>query len=303
MKADISRQFVLGTVQLGLSYGIANQLGKPTHEEAQEVIKCAWNAGIRCFDTAQTYGESEEVLGLSWGACHANEPRVITKLAAGIDIDSAQTVLESVRRSLKRLKIERLWGLMMHDEDSVVRWREGRDRGLVALRKAGLVEHLGVSVYSVERAVEALEHPDIDIIQVAANVFDRRMYRSGVFKMAQDKGKTVFIRSLFLQGLVCMQPDKVSAVKHAKAALDALLKFCGDIRVPVRQFAFDHVHWMNPHGRYVIGAETAAQVSSNAALFLSEPLQASVHEQWNKLWSADEIELIDPRLWPSLVKK
>jgi len=52
---------VLGTAQLGLPYGIANQTGQPDQVVATAIIREAWNQGIREFDTAQGYGDSEQV--------------------------------------------------------------------------------------------------------------------------------------------------------------------------------------------------------------------------------------------------
>ena len=57
------RRLVLGTVQLGMPYGIANRLGKPSQEVATSIVRTAWSKGIREFDTAQGYGDSETVLG------------------------------------------------------------------------------------------------------------------------------------------------------------------------------------------------------------------------------------------------
>ncbi|MEN9561731.1 MAG: hypothetical protein RIQ56_1004, partial [Candidatus Parcubacteria bacterium] len=55
-------KLVLGTVQLGMSYGIGNFSGQPSRAQALEIIDRAWEAGIRTFDTAAAYGEAEIVL-------------------------------------------------------------------------------------------------------------------------------------------------------------------------------------------------------------------------------------------------
>ena len=53
---------VLGTVQFGMDYGIANLMGKPTRKDILSILALAWEKGIRRFDTAPGYG-SEKVLG------------------------------------------------------------------------------------------------------------------------------------------------------------------------------------------------------------------------------------------------
>ncbi len=63
MKA-LSRM-TLGTVQLGLNYGIANSEGKPDAEKAYAILDKAIDTGVKCLDTASGYGDSEKVIG-SW---------------------------------------------------------------------------------------------------------------------------------------------------------------------------------------------------------------------------------------------
>ena len=53
----------LGTVQLGLSYGINNADGKPSQETANAILNAALEGGINTLDTAGAYGDSEVVIG------------------------------------------------------------------------------------------------------------------------------------------------------------------------------------------------------------------------------------------------
>ena len=56
-------RLVLGTSQLGMSYGINNKTGKPDFDMACDIVRTAFDQGVTRFDTAQVYGDSEEVLG------------------------------------------------------------------------------------------------------------------------------------------------------------------------------------------------------------------------------------------------
>ena len=58
-----SSQFVLGTAQLGSAYGLANKEGKLSPEKAFKVLDEAILRGVRIFDTASGYGDSEEIIG------------------------------------------------------------------------------------------------------------------------------------------------------------------------------------------------------------------------------------------------
>ena len=52
----------LGTVQLGLNYGIANRYGKPDKQKLFPA-KRSFENGITSLDTARGYGDSEQVIG------------------------------------------------------------------------------------------------------------------------------------------------------------------------------------------------------------------------------------------------
>ena len=55
--------YTLGTVQLGMPYGISNRSGQPSREIARQMLDTAYDLGVRALDTASDYGTSEEILG------------------------------------------------------------------------------------------------------------------------------------------------------------------------------------------------------------------------------------------------
>src|SRR6056297_432337 len=75
------QKLCLGTAEFGLDYGVANKYGKPSLEKAFEMLDFAFERGIHFFDTAQAYGNAEEVLGeyLS-GITHLTGYHIISKL-------------------------------------------------------------------------------------------------------------------------------------------------------------------------------------------------------------------------------
>ena len=55
--------FALGTVQLGLTYGLGEHAAKPTEEAAFAILDRAVDLGVNTLDTANNYGDSEAVIG------------------------------------------------------------------------------------------------------------------------------------------------------------------------------------------------------------------------------------------------
>ena len=53
----------LGTVQFGMDYGITNDLGQISKDEAKLILAKAYSNNIEFIDTAQSYGNSEQIIG------------------------------------------------------------------------------------------------------------------------------------------------------------------------------------------------------------------------------------------------
>ena len=293
----LSRRLALGTAQLGMPYGIANRNGRPSEETATGIIEKAWQEGICLFDTAGSYGESEAVLGRCFQRIGTgSDPMIITKLDP--DLDEAGPVLESIYRSLKRLKQPSLWALLLHREEMLDSWDELWRPVFNEARELGVVLYSGVSVYNPERALQALECKDLDLIQLPANVFDRRMSRSGIFTRARDQGIKIFIRSVFLQGLALMEPFELPGqMGFAKTALDTLSSFCLESDLERQSFLLHYLFLRYPDSVIIFGAETVEQVKQNCRLAKQDLISAEICDQWDQVWPLDDERLVNPTLW------
>lgn len=72
--------FTLGTVQLGMDYGLGEHTQKPPKEAAFALLDRAAACGVNALDTANNYGDSERTIG-EWLRMKRPEdrPYVITK--------------------------------------------------------------------------------------------------------------------------------------------------------------------------------------------------------------------------------
>src|SRR5690349_9168025 len=92
---------ILGTVQLGHAYGIANTTGRPDDAAAARLLAAAAEVGVSHLDTARAYGDSEERIG----RLAADLPlRVVTKVAPLGPHGTPDAVRASVRASLDALR-------------------------------------------------------------------------------------------------------------------------------------------------------------------------------------------------------
>lgn len=299
MSVSTSR-LTLGTAQLGMPYGIANVTGQPGRAAVTEIIATAWAVGVRCFDTAQAYGDSETVLGLALARLGvAGEAHIITKLSPSVDAGNVSAILDSLRASLARLGVERIWGVMLHREDHLHQWDKGIGEAFARAKQEGLIVHAGVSVYSPDYAWRALQQEGLSVLQVPANIFDRRMLRTGVLAEAARRGTQVFVRSVYLQGLILLPVTCVAqTAPFAVTAVAAAESFCRARGIGRQEFALRYALALDPFVRLVVGAETREQVAENAHLIEMAPLPSVLCQEWDASWPDDPELLVDPSQWP-----
>jgi len=291
-------RLVLGTAQLGMTYGIANKSGKPSLDLAKQIIKTAWENGIREYDTAQGYGESEKILGdavLSLGL--GSDFRVMTKFDPNLDHFNRATLEKAVKVSLSRLNVPILHGLMLHKEEHLEIWEKGLGDFLRGFVTKGLTEHIGVSVYSPDKAVLALETDGITIVQLPSNIFDRRFEKAGVFRLATDKGKQIYVRSIFLQGLALMRVEELPGhMKFAVSALKRMDTLCNDARLTRQGLALGYVREAYPNAKILFGAEAPGQVEENMVCW-NESLHVNIIARVQKAFDNIEEQILNPVFW------
>jgi aryl-alcohol dehydrogenase-like predicted oxidoreductase len=252
-------KLIIGTVQFGMAYGVANRNGQVQREEARAILSRIREAGVQTLDTAIVYGESEKVLG----EVGVGDWRVISKLPPLPANESSiqKWVQSSVEGSLARLKMSRLHGLLFHNPDDL----QGMHglalyKAVQLLKEQGLVKKIGISIYSPDELPSLCEKFHFDIVQAPFNVLDRRIVTSGWAQKLKAMGTEIHVRSVFLQGLLLMNQRPAAFAKWATlwqdwdqwlektsvSALKASLNFA------LQEPAIDHV---------VIGVESESQLS------------------------------------------
>jgi aryl-alcohol dehydrogenase-like predicted oxidoreductase len=203
-------KIALGTVQFGLNYGVTNSEGQVSLDEVGSMLELAKQGGVSVIDTAIAYGDSETTLG----QFDLSPFSVVSKIPSRKNY--SESIEKSVSESLKRLNIDSLYGVMLHDEGDVFSENNKLLNELRSLQEQGLIQRVGASFYSPEIAFKAIDEGIVDIIQVPGNQLDSRFCQYGVFDKAVSKNVEVHVRSLFLQGLLAINDHKrpISFQKH-----------------------------------------------------------------------------------------
>ncbi|MFD0714192.1 aldo/keto reductase [Paenibacillus sp. GCM10027626] len=280
----------LGTVQLGMTYGIANKSGIPDESASSAMLQAALDHGITCFDTASAYGESEKVLG-SFFARKSSPPVIVSKIRLEVGADTSAAEVEAQMRrfaegSLSQLQVKQVPIMMLHNPD-VIRFHANTVmRVLESLIAEGVIGKAGVSLgANIDEHMRDLwpivEHDLFEAIQIPINILDHRLlYNEGLAKL-QQQGKIVFARSVFLQGLLFMEDDELPLyLQEAKEPLAILRKLSQTYDMSIAQMAFSFVRDMPEIHSLVVGAETVGQLEENVSLMqgpaLSEELRMDI---------------------------
>ena len=294
---DISR-YILGTAQLGFDYGIANRDGQPDQKKADSIVRSAWNAGARTFDTARAYGMSESVLGRSLKLNgYAGDSKIITKISPVHGCSDYSWVRNSISASLESLGVPSLWAVLLHSYDMIDDWESGLGDELLRLKAAKMIRYLGVSVYTSKEVERLIDHPDIDIIQAPCNMWSPELITDGILETALEMKKLILIRSIFLQGLLIMSPEQVKLrlpqayeaslvwneflAESGMGAWDICMRFAGSLEVPV-----------------IMGAENENQALTNGRFLDINPLDVNdIQEISERIKPYLSESVVNPTKW------
>lgn len=219
----------MGGVLFGQDYGVAHPKKCVPEEEVRRILSRA-SGEIQFLDTAISYGDSEKVIGRCLPKNHHFQ--IITKTSSFQGNKVSSNHRHSVRldfdQSLRNLRQDGLYGLLVHHASDILS-EGGEDivSEIMKIKKAGDVEKIGVSAYCRDEVEKVMERFPLDIIQVPVSALDRRLLKDGWLQSMKERGVEVHGRSLFLQGVLLMDPVVLPpSLEGLKSGLNGFLSFC-----------------------------------------------------------------------------
>jgi len=291
-------QLMLGTVQFGLKYGIANKSGQPSYEQSRDILAAAHEGGVNCLDTAAGYGNSEEVVGQALQELGLSDQfTVITKvmtipddLPAG-EVDAF--VEHSVQRSLRRLQLQVLPLCLMHKE-SDYHYMES----LIKIKEKGLARHIGVSGNSPDDSMTIVTGGHAEAVQLPSSLLDQRFVKAGVFSAAKERGVATFVRSVFLQGLLMMRDEEIlPELAPALPVLARLRTIAREAGLTMQELAVRFILGVPGVSCVLTGVESVEQVRQNVRIFDAGPLSPDLMEAVTTAVPEMPENVIKPYMW------
>lgn len=272
----------LGTVELGLPYGLPGSEARPTVREAERLLHHALDRGINHLDTARAYGDSEAIIGGVLGG-RRQEVVLTTKVSGG----DAKSMQESVETSLRHLRTDRVDILMLHSA-----FEPAAAEHLLAVRERGYCRYVGASVYGPEAALTAIDSGLVDCLQLGYSPLDRRPEKE-VFRRAEVAGVGIIARSVLLKGALSHRYRNLPASYADLQAAVARLERFG---LPLPELAYRYVRSQSQVATVLAGTAHVAELDE--ILSYSEPLPPELSEAIRREPLLAETWL-HPGLWPS----
>lgn len=287
---SINNKIILGTVQFGLNYGINNKFGKPKIEEIFEILDYAYANNITLLDTADAYGNSSDVIGL-YHQCHTNQFDVITKFKSKNNF----LLKEWMDQQLERLNIKQLYACMFHDFEDY----KNNQHLIIELKikqEKGIINKIGVSVYTNSQFEEVINDSNIELIQLPYNLLDNYSQRGKLLEIAKEMGKEIHTRSVFLQGLFFKDIDEFQKkLAPLKVSVSKLIELSNKFKIGVGSIALNYTTNNKNIDNVLMGVDTLEQLKSNLEI-LNQALPKELVNKIDKIIVQD-IELLNPSNW------
>lgn len=185
-----------------------NSYGNTDDGESIKAIKKSFALGCNFFDTADVYGHghSEELLGIALSNIRKNV-FIATKVGGAYMYNdeklghvnfTPEYIRFALEQSLLRLRTDYIDVYQLHNP-TLQMIKEGEVfKPLRQLQEQGKIKHVGVSVFTLDEGLAALDH--VDSVQCVFNIIDPRNYE--MMETAKRRGIAIIVREPLANGLL-----------------------------------------------------------------------------------------------------
>ncbi|MDP3174046.1 bifunctional regulator KidO [Phenylobacterium sp.] len=268
MNAPLSK-LGLGSGQFALDQLPAAGRGRGRDVEARDILSIAARAGLGVFELTGHSAQAETIVG---GIMPRPVPfRVVLST---VRPDRGPDVVEAeLRAQLRRLGLERCDAILaptatdLFGPQGLALW----DR-LKYLRDQGLCRRIGMSVYASDDPVGLARRFRPDIVQAPASLLDQRLLVDGSLAELAAMGVEVHLRSIFLNGLLFLPPDRApSHLKSAASRISRARRLIAEGRSDPLQAALGFALSRPEASAVLVGVSSAAEMSAVVAAAMRPP--------------------------------
>lgn len=258
----------LGTSQFGLDQPPGPR-GRPRDAEARDILSIAGRSGLTVLEVARGTVSADTHLR---GALPQPNPFRMTLTA--VRPDRGPDVVEAeLRAQMLRLGVERVDTIVAASATDLFSplgpqlW----DR-LKAMKDEGLCQRIGVPVYASDDPVGVARRFKPDVVQAPASLLDQRLLLDGSLAAIAELGVEVHLRSIFLNGVLFLPPDRApSHLKAAAGRISRARRLIAEGRSDPLQAALGFALSRPEASHVLVGVTSAAEMSAVVAAAMSPP--------------------------------
>jgi len=289
----------LSVPKLGLGTApLANLYETIPEAQAVETIRQALARGVNFFDTAPLYGSglAERRLALALADVPRDQYVLATKIGRLVRPDgsivfdySRDGVLRSLEASLKRLQLDRVDILHIHEPeaDDEQALREAFPT-LAALREQGVIQAIGAGMNRWQAVADFVREVDFDCFLLAGRYTLLEQGALEFLALCQEKGISLFLAGVYNSGILASGPRPGAKYNYRDAPPEIVQKaqhlvaICHRHQIPLNVAALQFAMAHPATTALVVGAASAAEVRANIEA-LQRPLPS---ELWQDLKTA-----------------
>lgn len=264
--------------------------GRSPQAEVQDILEVAARAGVRLFDVTGRSVQAEREIGAV-----LPHPERFNVCISTIRPDRGPDIVEAeARASLGRLGVAQAECIFVPSvaellgPHGAVLW----DR-LRALKDEGLTRKIGVSVFASDDPLGVARRFRPDIVQAPASLLDQRLINDGTLAAIAGLGMEVHLRSIFLNGLLLLPPDRApSHLREAATRISRARRMIAEGRSDPLQAALGFALSRPEASAVLVGVSSAAELNAIVAAAASPPPDLD----WDDM-AIDDPDALDPGAW------
>ena len=211
-----------------------------------------------------------------------------------IGIEELRDLEESLSSSLNKLKINKLYALLVHSSKDLL-----KDNGdliykkLLEFKDRNIIKKIGVSCYSQQEIKKITDRYNIDLLQLPINILNQNMLENNFLHYLKEKKIEIHARSILLQGLLAeeinegMYPKKVIEKKIVD-----LKKFLKEKQISIIEASIKFVSQLDHVDVGIFGVENSEQLLEIIKIHLSNIEKVSL-----KKYALPCSEDVNPSNW------
>ncbi|THD77994.1 MAG: bifunctional regulator KidO [Phenylobacterium sp.] len=279
----------LGSGQFGLDQPVGGR-GRPRDAETREILAIAARANLAVMEVGRHSQAVETTIGQVLPRPNPFRLTVTTvRPDRGPDFAEAE-----VRAQLARLGVEQVDAIFAPSATDMLSpagpalW----DR-LRKLKDDGLCRKIGVSVYASDDPLGVARRFKPDVVQAPASLLDQRLIVDGTLSELAGMGVEVQLRSIFLNGVLFLPPDRApSHLKAAAGRISRARRLIAEGRSDPLQAALGFALSRPEASAVLVDVGSSAEMNAVIAAAMSPPPDLD----WDEM-AIDDPAALDPRAW------